>query len=75
MRYISAMDLGRYSEIECTTEREYSVTNEIIEFGASIGNDLTFSEAKEMADQYLLEIGIDFMDTSYICKGRCLNLE
>lgn len=72
IRYISVSDLGRYSKLEYTTDREYTIIDEPVEIGTTISSDINFSDAKTIADQYLHDMGINYMDLSFMCIGKRL---
>lgn len=70
-RFIDVFDSGdRDSELLFTTNREYVVTEEVLQSETNIGDQLSYTEAKETANRYLVAMGIDYMDISYAQVGR-----
>ncbi len=74
IRYIAVYDSGdRDSYLLYTTGREYIKTEDVINPGADISKVLNYTAAKGTADQYLNEMGIDYMDISYMMAGQSSN--
>ena len=70
IRTLDVSDSGLYSNLTYITNRNYVITNDTIEIGKNVNNNLSYSDAKAVADKYLNAMGVDYMDVSYVRVGR-----